>query len=86
MKDPSDDKDHPSLVQMDPNDIDHLVEEEEKMHGDDDVFAPDPETVPYLMPVLPIEEKEHDQYVHSPQDTDKEPKDKEDRNNTPRKI
>ena len=77
MKDPSDGMDHPSSVQMDPNDIDHLVEEEDKMHGNDDVFAPDPETVPYLTPVFLNEEKEHDQYVHSPQDNDKEPEDEE---------
>ena len=77
IKYPSDDMDHPSSVQMDPNDIDHLVEEEDKMHGNDDLFAPDPETVPYLTPVLLNEEKEHDQYVYSQQDTDEEPEDKE---------
>ena len=77
MKDPSDGMDHPSPVQMDANDIDHLVEEEDKMHGNDNVFAPDPETVPYLTPELLNEEKEHDQYVNSPQGTDEEPEDKE---------
>ena len=51
--------DHPSPVQMDPHNINHLVEEEDKMHGDDDVFAPDPETGPYLTPALLNEEKEH---------------------------
>ena len=77
MKDPSDGMDHPPPVQMNANDVDHLVEEEDKMHGNNCVFAPEPESVPYSKPALLNEEKEHDQYVHSPQDTYEAPEDEE---------
>ena len=47
MKGQSDGMDYPSPFQMDAKNIYHLVEEEDTIQGNDGVFAPDPEIVPF---------------------------------------
>ena len=65
---------NPSPIQMmtnetgdiDTDDLDHLILEEDELPKDNEVFLPDPETVPYLTKYILNQEKEADIYVSTP--------------------
>ena len=68
--------DKPSEVQMDPKQKDcvsspsvlnHLLVEEEKCPNDEEQFAPDPDTVPYLTSALLAEEKVNCNFCKPPE-------------------
>ena len=66
---PSQKKENSAVTQMSPdnmvdaNDLDHLILEEDKVPSDEEVFAPDPDTEPYLTEEVLSEEEAADVYV-----------------------
>ena len=75
---PSDKKKNPAVVQMsldksseavavEASNLDHLILSEEKLPGNEEVFAPDPETEAYFTTEVLAAEKEADVYVSTPE-------------------
>ena len=52
---------------VDANDLDHLILEEDKVPSDEEVFAPVPDTEPYLTEEVLAEEEAADVYVSTPE-------------------
>ena len=44
-------------IMVDVSNLDHIILEEDKVHGNEEVFAPDPDTEPYLTKEVLAKEK-----------------------------